>query len=109
MLRVEEGAGPVVPVAVVFGDAHLQPLAAEGHLLLLGEGDSVQVRGHDGVRPQLHLAGEALQRQDVGDVPDALAVPEEDLVVAGDAKVIQSFHGGKVNIFRINPGGKHGV
>lgn len=109
LFRVEERAGPVVPVAVVFRDSHFQPLAAEGHLLLLGEGDSVQVRGHDGVRPQLHPAGEALQRQDIGDVSDVLAVPEEDLVVAGDAEMIQSFHGGKVNIFRNFPGVSLGV
>ena len=109
LFRVEEGAGTVVPVTVVFGDSHLQPLAAEGHLLLLGEGDPVQMRGHDGVRPQLHPAGEALQRQDIGDVSDVLAVPEEDLVVAGDAEMIQSFHGGKVNIFCNFPGVSLGV
>lgn len=109
MIRVKEGADPAMPVAVVFGNAHLEPSAAEDHPPLLGEGDPVQVRGHDGIRPQLHLAGEALQRQDVGDVPDVLAVPEEDLVVAGDAEVIQSFHGGKVNIFCNFPGVSSGV
>ena len=109
MIRVKEGADPAMPVAVVFGNAHLEPSAAEDHPPLLGEGNSVQVRGHDGVRPELHPAGEAFERQNVGDVPNVLVIPEKDLVVAGDAEMVQSFHGGKVNIFCNFPGVSSGV
>lgn len=104
MFRIEEGPGPMMPVAMEFGNPHLQPLAEEDHPLLLGGGNSMQMRGHDGVRPQLHPAGKALQRQDVCDVPNVLAVPEQDFAVASDAEMIQSFHDGKVNIFRYIPG-----
>lgn len=112
--RIEEGPGTVVPVAMVLGVPHLETLAEENYPFLFAEGNAVQVGGHNGIRPDLHLAVEALERENVGNVADVFVVPEEDLVVASDAKVIKSFHsryrfGPKIRIFRNNSGVSQGV
>lgn len=96
---VKERPHAVMPVPMVFGHSHLEPLTKKNHPSLLGKGYAVQVGGHDGVRPQFHPAGIALQRKNVGNVPDVLVVPEEDLVVTGNTEMVQSFH----SRFRFDP------
>ena len=89
---VKKGARAQVPVPVILGDPHLQPAAALDHPLLFGESDPVQMGGHHGIGPQFHLAGETLERKDVGYVPDVLVVTKKHFVVTRNAEMIKSFH-----------------
>ena len=66
----------MVLIPMELGDPHLEPLTTENHLLLFGECYSVQMCGHDGICPEFHSAGVALQRKNIGDVSDVLVVPE---------------------------------
>ena len=78
----------MVPVPMILGDPHLEPLAALDHPPFLGKCDAMQMRRHDGVSPEFDLTGETLKSQDISYVPDVFIVPEKDFIVAGDAEVI---------------------
>lgn len=81
-----------MPVAMIFGDPHLEPLAEWVDLFLPGESNPVQMGGHNGVDPEFYLASIGLEGKEIGNVADVFIVPEQDFVMAGDAKVKELFH-----------------
>ena len=90
--RIEEGTVPEMPGPVILGDPHLEHAAQAYNVLLLGISDTVEVGGHHGIHPKLHLAVERFERQNVGDLSDVFVVPEQDLPVACDTEMVQLFH-----------------
>ena len=109
LFRIKERAGGVVAIPVIFGNPHLEPPATENHPVFIGKSDSMQMRGHDGICPEFHSASIALQRQNIGDIPDILVIAEQNFLVAGYTKMIQPFHTGKLINSHNNPGVKSGV
>ena len=90
--RIKQRAVRKVPGPMVFGDPHLEHPAKADDAFFVSTTDTVEMRGHHGIHPELNLAVERLERQDVGDLSDIFVVPEQDFVVAGNAEMVQLFH-----------------